>query len=253
MVVDTHAHVYKQYYLDINEIINNAKEKDVHKILNCGESLHSSKEVISLYKKYSDIFLCAVGIHPEHANEVNNDSIKKIELLLKKEGVVAIGEIGLEYHYNSDNKLIQKKLFVNQLDLAQKYNLPVIIHSREATEDMLKILKKYKLKGIIHCFSGSYEIAKEYIKMGYLLGIGGVVTFKNSKLIDTIKRIGPANIVFETDWPFLTPEPFRKYKNEPKYVVETIKFVSENLKIKYNDLILINNKNFNSTFNKSNL
>ena len=133
----------------------------------------------------------------------------------------------MDYYYGKENKDIQIKLFKEQLKIAEKYNLPVIIHSREATQDTISILKKYKVKGIIHCFSGSTETAKEYIKMGYLLGVNGIVTFKNSKNIkEVLKNIGLSSIVLETDCPFLTPEPFRKYKNEPKYVLTVAKFLS---------------------------
>ena len=182
-------------------------------------------QVINISKKYKNVFP-AVGIHPESAKD-NIDKIEELEKIINKEKVIAIGEIGLDYYYGKENKDIQIKLFEEQLKIAEKYNLPVIIHSREATQDTISILKKYKVKGIIHCFSGSTETAKEYIKMGYLLGVNGIVTFKNSKNIkEVLKNIGLSSIVLETDCPFLTPEPFRKYKNEPKYVLTVAKFLS---------------------------
>lgn len=251
MIIDTHAHIYSENYKDIEQIIQNAKNKMVNKIINCAENLESSKEIMSLAKIYNDVFLVAIGIHPEYASIITKQEINELEKLINECNLVAIGEIGLDYHYGKENREQQLKLFNEQLELAVKYKLPVIIHSRDATLDTISTLKKYNLKGIIHCFSGSYEVAKEYNKLGYILGIGGVVTFKNSKLIDELKKIDVQNLCFETDSPFLTPEPYRKYKNEPKYVTETIKYVSEKLEIPYNKLVSISNQNIARIFDKN--
>lgn len=248
MVVDTHAHVYKDNYDNVDEVINNAKDKGVTKIINCAESLSTSKEIISLYKKHSDILECAVGVHPEYSREVKEEDLIELKKLVKSEKVIAIGEIGLDYHYDNTDKKSQIGLFTSMLDLATKYNLPVIVHSRDATEDTINILKTYNLKGIVHCFSGSYEVAMEYIKMGYLIGIGGIVTFKNCKLIEVIEKLDLKNIVFETDCPYLTPEPYRKYKNEPAYVIETMKFVGKKLGKTLEELEYISSSNIKAVF-----
>lgn len=225
MYIDSHAHLLNEFYEDISSVIKQANNRNVKKIINCAENILTSKEVVKLSKLYSNVYP-AIGIHPEHAKEELNN-INKLEEIIKKEKVIAIGEIGLDYYYGKENKKEQLKCFRDQLKLAEKYNLPVIIHSREATLDTINTLKEYKLKGIIHCFSGSVEIAKEYIKMGYKLGVNGIVTFKNSKKVkDVIKNIGIDNLALETDCPFLTPEPFRKYKNEPKYIYEIAKYLS---------------------------
>ena len=225
MLIDSHAHVLSEFFENIDEVIENAMKNNIKKIINCATDISTSYEVINISKKYKNVFP-AVGIHPESAKD-NIDKIEELEKIINKEKVIAIGERGLDYYYGKENKDIQIKLFEEQLKIAEKYNLPVIIHSREATQDTISILKKYKVKGIIHCFSGSTETAKEYIKMGYLLGVNGIVTFKNSKNIkEVLKNIGLSSIVLETDCPFLTPEPFRKYKNEPKYVLTVAKFLS---------------------------
>ena len=140
------------------------------------------------------------------------------ELIQKNKKIVGIGEIGLDYHYGKDNINLQKDLFEKQLSMAEELNLPVVIHSRDAVKDTIDILKKYKVKGIIHCFSGSLEVANIYISMGFKLGIGGVLTFKNSKLSNVIEKISLENIVLETDSPYLTPEPFRGKTNSSKYI-----------------------------------
>ena len=132
--------------------------------------------------------------------------------------VVGVGEIGLDYHYDNTYKEKQRDLFEKQLILAEKYNLPVVIHTRDATEDTINILKKHNSSGIIHCFSGSYETARIYLNLGYKLGIGGVVTFKNSKLPEVLRKISIDDIVLETDSPYLCPEPFRGKQNSSKYI-----------------------------------
>ena len=191
---------------------------------------------------------CAIGIHPDEIGDSFDNFVNLFLSNLENKKLVAIGEIGLDYFHNKDNKNEQIKLLENQLSLAQKYDYPVIIHSRESTGDMISILKKYKVRGVIHCFNGSVETANEYIKMGYKLGINGVVTFKNCKLIDVIREIGVDNLVFETDSPYLTPKPNRGKKNYPYYVKDVVKFVSDELNISYNELVKISNNNVKDIF-----
>ncbi len=209
--IDTHAHIYKEYYSDISDLINFIKDMGITRVINAGCDLKSSLEVLELADKY-DILSCAIGIHPESASNYQDSDLRIIEDNLKNKNVVAIGEIGLDYHYTKENKKEQIELFEKQLVLAEKYNLPVVIHSREATEDTINTLKKYKVTGVIHSFSGSLETAKIYIKMGFALGINGVVTFKNSKLKDVLRQISIENIVLETDSPYLSPDPKRGQK-----------------------------------------
>lgn len=242
MLVDTHCHIYKEYYEDIDDIIKKSYNNNVKYLINNACNLQTSLEVLELSNKYNDMY-CVIGVHP---NENLND-LKDISLLLKNnlnnKKLIGVGEIGLDYYYTKDNREEQINIFESQLKLAEEYNLPVIIHSRNATEDMLTILKKYRLKGIIHCFNGSIEVAKEYIKLGYKLGINGVITFKNCKLIDIIKAIGIENIVFETDSPYLTPEPYRGAKNDPSYVFNIVEFLAEKLEIDNETLAKVSNKN----------
>lgn len=213
---DTHFHLNLSD--DIENILKRAKENGVENfILSCCD-LKSIKEGIEINKKYPNIYL-TIGLHPSEIKDYNQDSLSYIEKIIKENKcIIGIGEIGLDYHYEKNNKEIQINLFKEQLDLAKKLNLPVVIHSRDAVLDTYNILKKYSLKGIIHCFSGSLEVAKQYINLGYLLGIGGVSTFKNTNLKETLKHISLDHIVLETDSPYLTPEPFRGQINEPKNV-----------------------------------
>ena len=233
-MIDTHAHILSEFYDDIDELIEELKNKDIIKVINCADSIETSKEVLNIYNKYEGYLLPAVGIHPEN---IDNSNLETIENIIKEHKVFAIGEIGLDYHYNDENKDEQKEYFIKQLDLALKYDLPVIIHIREAMQECFDILKTRKNKGIIHCFSGSVEMAREYIKLGYKLGIGGVLTFKNSKLYDVIEKIDLKDIVLETDSPFLSPEPFRGKKNKPCNVLYVAKRIAEIKNISLEEVI----------------
>lgn len=233
-MIDTHAHILSEFYDDIDELIEELKSKNIIKVINCADSIETSKEVLNIYNKYEGYLLPAVGIHPEN---IDNSNLKTIENIIKEHKVFAIGEIGLDYHYNDENKDEQKEYFIKQLDLALKYDLPVIIHIREAMQECFDILKTRKNKGIIHCFSGSVEMAREYIKLGYKLGIGGVLTFKNSKLYEVIEKIDLKDIVLETDSPFLSPEPFRGKKNKPCNVLYVAKRIAEIKNISVEEVI----------------
>lgn len=226
MFVDTHCHLYRSYYEDLDDVIEQIKESEIYRVINNGCDKNSNIEVLELVGKY-DLMYGALGIHPESANEYTQEDLDYIEEHIKDKKIVAIGEIGLDYYWVKDNKDKQKELFEYQLKLAEKYNIPVIIHSREATQDTIDILKKYKVKGIIHSFSGSYEVAQIYIKMGFLLGINGVITFKNCNLKDVIEKIDVSNIVLETDSPYLTPVPNRGKRNDPTKVMDIAKFIAD--------------------------
>lgn len=229
MFIDTHCHLSVEDYDDIDEVINDNRKAGIEKIIISGCTKESIIESLELSKKYDDIFV-TIGYHPSEAKIILNSDISALEKHLIDDKVVGIGEIGLDYHYGKDDIDLQKELFKKQLDLAIKYKLPVVIHSRDATLDTINILKEYPdVIGDIHCFSGSVETARQYINLGYYLGIGGVVTFTNSNLSKVVKEIGIDNIVFETDSPYLTPVPFRGKKNSSKYIPYICKKVAETL------------------------
>ncbi len=240
-MIDSHAHITSENYENIEEIIHNLKDKGVIAVINAADRLKTAYEVIDLSKEYKDYLLPCVGIHPEHVNEINK--INEIEEIIKNNKVYAVGEIGLDYYYEKDNKEEQIKLLNLQLDLAEKYNLPVIIHTRDSIQDVYDVLKNRNLKGVIHCFTGSYEMAKLFIKLGYKLGIGGVLTFKNSKLYELIEKIDMENILLETDSPYLSPEPFRGKINIPSNVYYVAKRIAEIKNISVEKVIEITTKN----------
>jgi len=247
MFTDTHAHIYKEYYEDINEVLKIAKSNNVNRVIISGATQKNNEEVISLVKKYSNVY-GTLSIHPEYALNYNDCNLKYIEDHLKYEKIVAIGEIGLDYYWTKETIEEQKILFEKQLRLAELYNMPVVIHSRDATNDTIEILKKFKVKGVIHAFSGSLETALIYVKMGFCLGIGGVVTFKNSKLKEFLKEIPLEYIVLETDSPYLTPHPYRGQKNEPKYIDTIALFVANIYGISKSQLSEITNANIARIF-----
>lgn len=248
--IDTHCHIFKEYYDDIPFLMKNLNEKTKF-VINNAVNIETIKEVLDLCDKYDNMY-CAIGIHPEDVDTYTKEDINYIKENINNKKVVAIGEIGLDYHYEGYNKEKQLELFNIQLKLAQDLNLPVIIHSRDATLDTINTLKQYKLKGVIHSFSGSYETAKEYIKLGYYLGINGVVTFKNAKLIDVINKIGLEYFVLETDSPYLTPVPFRGKPNNPSYIENIIEFISSNSYYTYDRIVDITNANALQIFDKLN-
>jgi TatD DNase family protein len=239
-MIDTHAHILNEYYDDIDSLVKMLKENKVLYVLNAASNYNESLEVLDLSKTYNNFLLPVIGIHPESIND--KDNLNKIEDLIKNNKIYAVGEIGLDYYWVKDNKEEQKELFINQIKLAQKYNLPVVVHSRDAIQDTFDILKEHRVKGVIHSYSGSAEMAREFIKLGYKLGIGGVLTFKNSKLYEVIEKIDIENIVLETDSPYLTPEPYRGRENNPSNIYYVAKRISEIKGIDINKVLEITTK-----------
>ena len=251
MFIDTHCPLSKEDHDDIDKVILDNKNADVDKIVVSGCSKDSIEEVMSFKDKYDMVYV-TIGYHPEYADSVTEEDLDYLKSLLGEKKIVGIGEIGLDYHYTKDNKDKQIWLFEEQLKIAEEFNLPVVIHSRDATQDTINTLKKYKVKGIIHCFSGSLETANIYISMGYLLGIGGVVTFKNSKLKDVVEKVSLESIVLETDSPYLSPVPFRGKVNSSKYLEYIAKFIADEKKISVEKLAEITSKNASSLFDFNN-
>ena len=227
MYIDTHCHLSIEDYDDIDLVIKENLAAGVEKIIISGCTKDSIIESLDLATKYDCVYV-TIGFHPSEVNITSESDLIFLKDHINDTKVVGIGEIGLDYHYGKDDIDKQKELFRKQMLIADEYDLPVVIHSRDAVNDTVSILKEFpNVHGDIHCFSGSLETAKEYLKMNYMLGIGGVVTFKNSNLYKVIEQIGVDNIIFETDSPYLTPEPFRGKKNSSKYIPYISKKVAE--------------------------
>lgn len=223
MLIDTHLHLAFEDY-DIDEVISNARDKGVDYLILGSSDRKDNKANIDFSLMYDNVFT-TVGFHPSEALSVLDSDFDFLKGAICEEKVIGIGEIGLDYHYGCDDKEAQILLFRRQLDIAKEYGMPVVVHCRDAFFDTYNILKEYNLKGIIHCFSGSLESARSFIDLGFYLGIGGVVCFKNSKLKYVLREIGISNIVFETDSPYLSP--FRGEKNEPCNVRYICDFVAD--------------------------
>ena len=231
MLIDTHCHLEDENFdSDRAEVIDRAKIAGVEKIINFGSTPASSIKICELAKNFSGIY-GGVGIHPEEIDEFDKNSCAKLAELAADKKIVAIGEIGLDYHWEKDSerRLIQQKIFIEQLDLARQLNLPVCIHDRDAHGDTLKILQTEgkNLRGVLHCYSGSVEMAREIWKRGWFTGFDGPLTFKNSaKLPEVVKAAPRELILIETDAPYLAPVPYRGKRNEPAYVVEVAKKIA---------------------------
>lgn len=246
MIIDTHAHINSFEYDNLDEIIGKLKD---FVVINSGINEATNKMVIDIASK-NDNFYATIGYHPENIEEIKDSDLSLLESELTNKKVVAIGEIGLDYHYRSDNKEEQKALFEKQLQLAEKYKLPVVVHSRDAIEDTFEILKKYSVKADIHCFSSSYEMAKRFIGLGHLIGIGGTLTFKNNvKMVEIVENIDLNHFLLETDCPYLAPEPLRGTKNDPTNLKYVIIKIAELKGISYDSVVEILNNNAVEFFN----
>lgn len=222
-LIDTHVHLdHPRLAPNLEEILTYASRQGVAKMINIGHDLQSSRASVELAAKYNNI-KAAVGIHPHAAKDLDEAVLGEMELLAGGTGVVAIGEIGLDYHYDFSPRDLQRQAFRRQLELAAKLNLPVIIHQREAVRDTLNILKEFAplpRGGVMHCFSGSVETAQECIKLNMWIGLGGTVTFKNARRAKQVAAGIPLDrLVLETDAPYMAPHPHRGKTNQPGYVV----------------------------------
>lgn len=221
MIFDTHAHYDDgQFDEDRAELLASMAENGVGTIVNVSASYASCERVTDMARDYPFLY-AAVGVHPDEVGDLDEESFARMKALFTREKVVAVGEIGLDYYWDKESHEIQKKWFIRQLELAGELGLPVVIHSREAAADTMEIMKRYAkgFKGVIHCYSYSREMAKEYVKMGFYIGVGGVVTFKNArKLKETVEEIPLASIVLETDCPYLAPVPYRGKRNHSAYI-----------------------------------
>lgn len=229
MFIDTHLHLENDD--KAKKIIEEAYNNNVKKLIISGCDKKGIIDALEIIKTYDNVY-ATVGFHPSEVDKVSEDDLKWLEDIIKSnKKVVGLGEIGLDYYYGNDNKEEQIILFDKQLKLAQKLSVPVVIHTRDAFQDTYDLLKKYNLKGVIHCFSGSIEVAEMYVKLGYSLGIGGVLTFKNSKLPLVIEKIPVEKILLETDSPYLAPSPHRGEVNFPKFIPIIAEKISEIKKI----------------------
>ena len=226
-MIDTHAHLQDDMVKDYKQAILSANSVGVNKIVCASSNIANSKDAINIANQFDCVY-ATVGIHPEDANTFNANSLNEIENLASNKKVVAIGEIGLDYYHEFASRELQKEIFIKQIELAYKLKLPIIIHTRDASGDMMDIIRKYKnficYGACIHCFNMSQEILKEITGYGMYISIGGIVTFANaSNVVKIVKNCDINKLMLETDTPYLSPVPLRGKVNEPKNVIITAK------------------------------
>ena len=230
MIIDTHAHYDDgQFDADREELLGSMKEGGIGLIVNAGSTVASWDKIVELTEKYPFVY-GAVGVHPDEVGELDEEKFLRMADLLDRDKIVAVGEIGLDYYWDKEKHDLQKEWFVRQLGLAREKEMPVIIHSREAASDTFDIMKRHAagMKAVIHCYSYSPEMAREYVKMGYYIGVGGVVTFKNAKkLKQVVQEIPLESIVLETDCPYLAPVPYRGKRNCSLYLPYVAEQIAE--------------------------
>ncbi|MGN0468600.1 MAG: TatD family hydrolase [Acutalibacteraceae bacterium] len=248
-IFDTHAHYDdEQFEKDRAQTLSFIKENGVSSVIDCGCDLDTSLKAVALSENY-DFIYAAVGVHPESVNDVKESDFEQIRKLYENKKVVAVGEIGLDYHYDDLPRDKQKDIFIRQLITANELKLPVIIHSRDAHEDTLNILKQYKPKGVMHCFSGSVETAKEILKLGMYIGFGGAVTFKNARKAVEVAKIVPADrLLLETDCPYMAPVPMRGKRCDSSMIAYTAQVLAQIRRTDAQDLIDRCNKNAHELF-----
>lgn len=254
MIFESHAHYdAHQFDEDRRELLSTMRENGIGTILNVCANWESVTEVVKMAGEYPFMY-AAVGLHPDEVGELNEERFAFLKSQCRNEKVVAVGEIGLDYYWDNESHDVQKKWFVRQLELARELDLPVIIHSRDAAEDTLHIMKEYAegLRGVIHCFSYSKEIAQEYVNMGFHIGIGGVVTFKNGKKLKEVAEAVPLErILLETDAPYLAPEPYRGKRNSSVYIPYIAQAIADIKGITYEEVVAQTEQNAKTLFIKN--
>ena len=246
-IIDTHSHYDdEQYDHDRSEILGKLWNNNIEFIVNVGSSMDSSRTTYVLTKEYDKVY-GAIGVHPNETAELTEEDLDWLREKSKNPKIVAIGEIGLDYYWDEPDRVIQKKWFRRQLELAREVKLPVIIHSRDAAQDTLDIMKEancQEIGGVIHCFSYGVEIAREYLNRGFYLGIGGVLTFKNAKKLKEVVEYAPMDrLVLETDCPYLAPVPHRGDRNDSTNLTYVAKEMAAIKNISYEEVLEITDAN----------
>ena len=247
MIFESHAHYEdKRFDEDREQLLNGLKDNHVGYVINVSSTLNTIKTTLELTKQY-DFIYGAVGVHPESAAELNEETFDWVKEMSKQPKIVSIGEIGLDYYWDEPERSIQKEWFEKQIEWAKEIDLPMIIHSRDAakdTFDMLKALQGDKVGGVIHCFGYGKEMAKEFLNMGFYIGIGGVVTFKNGKkLREVVEYIPIESILLETDCPYMSPEPNRGKRNDSTNLIYIAKEIARIKEMEYDEVVRITKEN----------
>ena len=247
MIFDTHAHYDDEAFdSDREELLRSIPGAGVGRVVNIAASVQSIDECLDMAHRFEHVY-CALGIHPEHCGEMDDEILEKVRAGLSDSKAVAVGEIGLDYYWPEPDREIQKYWFARQLQLAAEVDMPVVIHSREAAADTMRIMKENhaeRIGGVVHCYSYSAELAKEFVKMGFYIGIGGVLTFKNArKLVEVAREIPLERLLLETDCPYLAPVPFRGKRNSSLYLPYVVEKLAQIKEISGEEVIRVTEEN----------
>ena len=247
MIFDTHAHYDDEAFdSDREELLRSLPGAGVGRVVNIAASVQSIDECLDMAHRFEHVY-CALGIHPEHCGEMDDEILEKVRAGLSDSKAVAVGEIGLDYYWPEPDREIQKYWFARQLQLAAEVDMPVVIHSREAAADTMRIMKENhaeRIGGVVHCYSYSAELAKEFVKMGFYIGIGGVLTFKNArKLVEVAREIPLERLLLETDCPYLAPVPFRGKRNSSLYLPYVVEKLAQIKEISGEEVIRVTEEN----------
>lgn len=258
MIIDSHCHLdFEEFTADFNNVLMNAKNQNITGMQTICTKISEYHKILNIADQYDNIW-CSIGTHPHYAEDEVNISKEEIIEICKNKNVIGVGETGLDYYYQNSDKDIQIKSFYKHIAVSRETNLPLIIHARDADEDIINILideyKKEKFTGVIHCFTASQELADAALSIGFYISFSGILTFKNAENIrKSCKTIPLDKILVETDAPFLAPIPHRGKRNEPAYITETIKKISDIKNVSLEDTIKITTSNFFKLFNKAKL
>lgn len=225
--IDTHAHIFSlEFHDDFDAVIARAHDAGVYRMMIVTTDEEEALQAIEFVKKDPVHYQVAYGIHPEYVKDATSEKLRKLEEIISKKEITAVGEIGMDLYYESDTREAQKELFIYQIELAKKYNKPILVHSRDAMQDTYDIMKEHHVRGLLHCFSGSAEMAVEFTKLGYYIALGGAATFKNARhALEVCKAIDMKYLLSETDCPYMAPVPVRGTRNEPcniPYIVDVL-------------------------------
>lgn len=248
-IYDSHAHYDSEAFNeDREELISSLPSKGICGVINCASDIATSEICLRLADDY-DFIYAACGVHPHEAGEASRDYSDRLKTMLSHSKCVAVGEIGLDYHYDFSPRDIQQKVFEEQIITAKEFDLPIIVHDREAHEDTMNLLMKYKPKGVVHCFSGSSEMAAQVVKIGMYIGLGGACTFKNArKPLEVAASVPADRLLIETDCPYMTPVPFRGQRNDSSYIPFSAKVIADVRKTDALEILDITQANANTLF-----
>ncbi|MBQ6221956.1 MAG: TatD family hydrolase [Solobacterium sp.] len=252
--IDSHAHIFSEEFReDFTDVLQRAEEKQVHRIMIVTTQPDEARQAMAFAAQDPYRFQVAYGIHPEDISRVNEEMIREMEEIVSDPGITAVGEIGLDYHWEPEYKNEQKELFIRQIEIARKVSKPILVHCRDAIQDTFDIMKEHRIPGLMHCFPGSAEMGIEFTKLGYYIALGGAATFKNARhALEVCRAIDPKYLLTETDCPYMAPVPMRGKRNEPSYIPYIVDVLARERGISAQEMAEIIDQNYSRFLGETN-